>query len=67
MREAALIINVPGEAVDDACLSTGCDGAGDTGDEGAEDVHPPEMTTTMMITARSTDLRLCITGQVHTG
>jgi hypothetical protein len=62
-----LIVNEPGEAVDNACFSAGCDSAGDTGEEGADDVHPPERTTTMMITARSTDLLLCITGQVHTG
>jgi len=67
MREAALIIIAAVGAVDGTCWYAGCDGAGDTGDEGADEVHPPEMTTTMMITARSTDLRLYITGQVHTG
>jgi len=67
VREAALRVNAPGGAGDDARLSADCDGDEDAGEEGPYDIHPPARTTIMMITARSTGLRVCITGQVHTG
>jgi hypothetical protein len=53
--------------VDDAPWSAGFDGAGDTGEEGADEIHPPARTTMMMITVRINDLQECITGQVLIG
>lgn len=55
--------------MDATCWFTGGDGDGDgePKEEGAGDVHPPEITTTMMNTASRRELQLCITGKVHTG
>ena len=51
VREATLIINVSGGPVVTICWFAGGEGEEEPKEEGAGDVHPPEITTTMMNTA----------------
>jgi hypothetical protein len=53
--------------VDTTCWLAGGERDGETKEDGAGEVHPPEITTATMNIASRKELQLCITGQVHTG
>jgi hypothetical protein len=71
LNESTLRVNIPDDAAD-CSVWPSCAGWEDPdGDSGVEgDVvegHPPEITNAARIAAKNMNLRICITGKVHTG